>query len=118
MKGGLSWRTVKVDFDAAKLKVKHRRNPLDALDHACCNGRKKQFGGIEGIWSAFNIGIKPDLRILAVGHAPVGICASRHDVIFEHLRNPGFGLPAALCDGGICWNLIAITVGCFVAMDQ
>jgi hypothetical protein len=80
--------TVKVDFDAAKLKMKHRRNPLDTLDHAGCDGRKKQFGGIEGVWPALNIGIKPDLRVLAAGQASVRICALRHDVIFEHLRNP------------------------------
>jgi hypothetical protein len=45
--------TVKVDFDAAKLKVKHRRNPFYALDHAGRDGRKKQFGGIKGVWPAF-----------------------------------------------------------------
>jgi hypothetical protein len=51
-------------------------------------GRKKQFGGIEGAWPALNIGIKPDLRVLAAGQASVRICALRHDVIFEHLGNP------------------------------
>ena len=104
--------TVKVDFDAAKLKMKHRRNPLDTLDHAGCDGRKKQFGGIEGVWPALNIGIKPDLRVLAAGQASVRICALRHDVIFEHLRNPGFDPPGSAmhdsnaggvirCDGSI-----------------
>jgi hypothetical protein len=64
---------MKPDFDAAKLKMKHRRNPLDTLDHAGCDGRKKQFGGIEGVCPAVDIGIKADLRILAAGHAPVRI---------------------------------------------
>ena len=65
---------VKADFDAAKPEIKHRSNALDALDHARRDGRKKQFGGIEGVWPAVDIGIKPHLCcVFAAGRLP---CAS------------------------------------------
>ena len=80
--------------------MKHRSNALDALDHARRDGRKKQFGRIESVWPAVDIGIKLHLCcVFAAGQASVRVHAFRHDVIFEHLRYPNSGLPAAPCGG-------------------
>ena len=73
---------MKMDFDAAELEMNHRRDPLDAFDHARGNCRKKQFCGVEG--TAVDVRVENRLRILATGHAGVGIQPLRNNIVFEH----------------------------------
>jgi hypothetical protein len=40
---------VKVNFDAAKLKVEHWCHPLDPLDHASGNGCEEQLRRVKGV---------------------------------------------------------------------
>ena len=44
----------------------------------------------------------PHLCIFAAGQASVRICAFRHNVIFEHHRNPDIDLPTVLCTEAVC----------------
>ena len=73
---------MKADFDAAELKMKHRRNALDALDHAGGNGGEEQFRRIESIRAAVDVGVENDLSVLAPGRATSGIdaCSLQHRI--------------------------------------
>ena len=68
---------VKADFDAAELKMTHRRNPFDALDHAGGNCREKKLRRIENIGTTIHVRVKPDLGVLAVFRhgvpTPIGV---------------------------------------------
>ena len=52
---------VKVNFDAAKIKVEHRRHPLYPLDHASGNGCEEQLRRVEGVRPAVDVRVKDDL---------------------------------------------------------
>jgi len=82
------------DLDTAELKVVHRRDALDALDHTGCNGSKKEFSRIECVVAPIHVGIKRDLGVLAARDAAMGIQTLRHDVIFKH------GTPLAELNNG------------------
>jgi hypothetical protein len=56
---------MKAHFYAAEPKMNHRRDPLDALDHAGCDSCEEQLGRIEGVRPATDFGIEQDISALA-----------------------------------------------------
>jgi hypothetical protein len=75
--------TVQMNLDAAVLKPNHRRDALDALDHAGRKCGQQKPRGIEGVGTACEIRIEYDFNPFTPGDAPV----SGHPVtIYEVLQ--------------------------------
>ena len=84
--GSISWHTVQSHFSTAKPEADHRRDTLDAFDHACRDGRQEQLGRIECVSTPAHVRIEHDFGLFAVGRAPMGVNPLRDHVVFQHER--------------------------------
>jgi hypothetical protein len=73
---------MELNLDATEIEAEHWCYALDPLDHASCDGRKKQFGRIEGVWPAIDIRIERYLCVFCRGDAAVAIESTGADAIF------------------------------------
>ena len=75
---------VKVNFDAAKIKVEHRSHPLDPLDHASGDGREEQLSRVEGVRPAIDVRVEEDLGVFGGSGTAVRVDPSSADAVFQH----------------------------------
>ena len=102
---------MQLDLDAPELELQHRRDPLDALDHAGGDSSEKQLRRIERIRPAIHIRIERDRGALGCGLAAVAVDAAALNTIFEHrLPLKPFGEVGALGSPPACTTLPSMTM--------